>query len=205
MSRRRIYGGMLHEEERAETLAERFSAMADVCSRFSRAVIHDLPTAAAMRPLEHERQNLTIVRAMLAKWSLEILSILYVGRRVAYQDIKKELGISANVLSTKLVHMERLGLVSREVSSTRLPRVYYSLTDKGLHVVKLGEPVLLYLRFTEGYLIEVTQTHDHPRAPKEDPMEAGSRKPKKIGSRWVGMDLVHSVSSVRTTPKVSPR
>lgn len=141
----------------AKRLEERFSTMADSCTRFSREIIEMLgPEAQTMRPIEHERQNLEILRSMFAKWTLEVLTVLYQGRRVGFKRIGNEVGISGKSLSRKLLHMESLELVEREIVQSRPVRVEYSLTEKGLRIVKLGEPVMLYLRYKQGLLVRDT-------------------------------------------------
>jgi len=81
------------------------------------------------------------------------LTFLFTGGASRFQEIKKALGdISARVLSVKLARLERLGFVRRSVLDTRPPGVEYSLTEKGRQVARLGEPVFLYLRLTEGLL-----------------------------------------------------
>jgi len=67
-----------------------------------------------------------------------------------FQEIRRGLGrISSRVLSSKLTRMQETGLVQRDVKPTRPPRVVYTLTERGLTVAKLGEPVFLYLRLSE--------------------------------------------------------
>lgn len=94
-----------------------------------------------------------IARTVFSKWSVEIITFLYFNRQARFQEIKKSLeDISARVLSLKLTRLEDLGLVKRTVLDTRPPGVEYSLTGEGLQAAKLGEPVFLYLRMTEGLL-----------------------------------------------------
>ena len=70
-----------------------------------------------------------------------------------FEELRKTLRpISSRVLSEKVKLLEDTGLVHRSILNTRLPRVQYSLTEKGLTVATLGEPVLLYLRMKEGLL-----------------------------------------------------
>ncbi len=72
-------------------------------------------------------------------------------KSMGFEQLRKTLpGISSRILSAKLKTLEDLGLVERNVLATRPPRVNYDLTEKGVTVAKLGEPVLLYLRYTEG-------------------------------------------------------
>ena len=68
-----------------------------------------------------------------------------------FEELRKTLRpISSRVLSEKVKLLEDTGLVHRSILNTRLPRVQYSLTEKGLTAATLGEPVLLYLRLKEG-------------------------------------------------------
>jgi len=72
-------------------------------------------------------------------------------KSTGFERLRKTLpGISSRILSAKLKTLEELGLVERKVLATRPPRVNYELTEKGITVAKLGEPVLLYLRYIEG-------------------------------------------------------
>ena len=134
-------------------LDRRFTEFADACSMFSRAL-----TKAWARPIPNLETNvafnLRIAKTVFSKWSLEIVALLYAQRAAGFEEIHKALGrISSHILSTKLERMRALGLIRREVLSTRPPRVHYSLTAKGLQVAKLGEPVFLFLRFKEGLLL----------------------------------------------------
>ena len=95
-------------------------------------------------------ENVHVARTMFGKWSLEILSALYGERSVGFEDLRRSLhGITASVLSYRLKRMETHGMVAREVQTTRPVRVRYRLTGKGLTVAVLGEPVFLYLRYSE--------------------------------------------------------
>ena len=70
-----------------------------------------------------------------------------------FEELRKTLRpISSRVLSEKVKLLEDTGLVHRSILNTRLPRVQYSLTEKGLTAATLGEPVLLYLMMKEGLL-----------------------------------------------------
>jgi DNA-binding HxlR family transcriptional regulator len=102
---------------------------------------------------ENARLNLQVARTVFGKWSVEVLTFLYSKPKSRFQEIKNALGvISARVLSLKLTRLEDLGLVHRAVLDTRPPAVQYSLTDEGRRLARLGEPVFLYLRLTEGLL-----------------------------------------------------
>ncbi len=102
------------------------------------------PTIAA-------QANLVLAKTVFSKWSIEILTILYSAKSVSYGDLKRGLrGITSKILSEKLKKLEDGNLVHRAIVPGRPPRTTYSLTEEGLTVAKLGEPVFLYLGFKEG-------------------------------------------------------
>jgi DNA-binding HxlR family transcriptional regulator len=91
-----------------------------------------------------------ITKTIFGKWSMEILSLLYFYKSLGFGEIRKDLrGISSRILSQKLRLLEERKLLSRVVLPTRPARVRYSLTADGVAVVKLGEPVLLFLRYRD--------------------------------------------------------
>lgn len=95
--------------------------------------------------------NLKIARTVFSKWALEILVLLYTMKSLGFEETRRALGkISSRVLSEKLKQLEKRGLVARLVVSESPPRVSYTLTEKGLIVARLGEPVFLFLREEEG-------------------------------------------------------
>src|SRR5205823_11263398 len=104
--------------------------------------------------------NVEIARTVFGKWSLDILTLLYVRQGAGFQEIRRGLGrISSRVLSSKLTRMQETGLIRRDVKPSRPPRVTYSLTDRGLTVAKLGEPVFLYLRLSSGTTARTEAVH----------------------------------------------
>jgi len=138
-------------EDAQPDLAARFAQFADVCSEFSKEIVEQSGFWTDASTDDHARMNLEIAQSVFSKWSIDILACLYANRTSRFQEIKNVVGdISSRVLSVKLARLEDLGLVHRAVLDTRPPRVEYSLTGKGLRVATLGEPVFLYLRFTEG-------------------------------------------------------
>jgi DNA-binding HxlR family transcriptional regulator len=99
--------------------------------------------------------NLFLAKTLFSKWSIEILALLYSLKTASYGDIKKGAkGITSRVLSQKLKSLESAKLIERAVIDTRPPTVRYCLTDKGLTVAKLAEPVFLYTAVTEGLFTE---------------------------------------------------
>lgn len=117
--------------------------------------------------------NLHVARSIFGKWSLEILVLLVTEREMGFGELRKTLaGISSRILSAKLKQLESRGLIRREVLATRPPRVNYGLTERGLTVTRLGEPVLLYLRFVEGLYASVGKAEESlsvPGAPSTAP------------------------------------
>jgi len=102
-------------------------------------------------PSEATQLTLTIVRTIFSKWSIEIITVLYTLKSIGFTGLRKSIrGISPRVLSNKLRMLEEEGIIERKVLNTRPPSVQYALTEKGLTIATLGEPVMLYLRFKEG-------------------------------------------------------
>lgn len=136
----------------AKRIERRFAELVETCSRFSREIAHDAGwNGTSTGLLDPVPMNVEISRTIFGKWSLDILTLLYAHQTAGFQEIRRGLGrISSRVLSSKLTRMQETGLVRREVKPTRPPRVAYSLTDHGLTVAKLGEPVFLYLRLNGG-------------------------------------------------------
>ncbi|MBI3859619.1 MAG: winged helix-turn-helix transcriptional regulator [Thaumarchaeota archaeon] len=127
----------------------RYREFSDVVSKFS----HEMTRVPSRDPpmANNAEANLKITKAIFGKWSLEILVMLYTMKQLGFEQIRKGLqGISHRVLSEKLKQLESKALIKRKVLSTRPPRVNYSLTEKGLIVARLGEPVFLFLRYEEG-------------------------------------------------------
>ena len=128
---------------------EQFLRFGEVATDFVKELRADF--TAGRNPSKAIRFNFLITRKVFSKWSIEILILLYSLRSMGFEQLRRSLeGVSSRVLSEKLKALETLGLVDRRVLSTRPPRVEYKLTERGLTVAKLGQPVLLYLRYTEG-------------------------------------------------------
>lgn len=99
---------------------------------------------------EITRVNIHLARTIFSKWTIEILTVMYALRLAGYSDLKGRLGkITSRILSQKLKLLEKAGLIKRTVIDTRPPTVRYSLTDKGLNIARLAEPIFLYAAATE--------------------------------------------------------
>jgi len=148
-------GGVGAANNRDRYLEDQFRQFRQVSSEFVQGLAHhaDFSTDADGQAAPHV--NLALVRSVFGKWSLDVLVLFYSHRQLGFGEIKKCLpGISSRVLSSKLKTLEASGLVQREVLPTRPPRVNYALTERGLTVTKLGEPVLLFLRVSHGLYVD---------------------------------------------------
>jgi DNA-binding HxlR family transcriptional regulator len=141
-----------HVDQEPEDVENRFAELVQTCTRFSRDIVRDVgDNGGSPTLLDPIALNAEIARTVFGKWSLDILTLLNLRQAAGFQEIRRGLGrISSRVLSSKLTRMQEAGLIRRDVKPTRPPRVTYSLTDRGLTVAKLGEPVFLYLRLTSG-------------------------------------------------------
>jgi len=135
-----------------DRLDTRFRRFGDFAAKFSEEIVRTVATTTVERAASKTAEiNLEIARAVFGKWSIEILAILYHIGPLGFEELRRRLGvISPRVLSTKLKVMESQALVERLVRTSRPIGVRYSLTDEGLTVAKLGEPIFLYLRFCLG-------------------------------------------------------
>jgi DNA-binding HxlR family transcriptional regulator len=134
-----------------EALEKRFRSFREDVSKFSNQTISDF--RIARDPSRSVRKNVGVTKAIFGKWGIEILVAIYTLKALRFEELRKILRpISSRVLSEKVKLLEDAGLVNRSILDTHPPRAQYSLTEKGLTVATLGEPVLLYLRLKEGLL-----------------------------------------------------
>lgn len=133
-------------------LGRRFNELVEMCARFSQDLLREVGgDGGSTAFLDPVAANAEISRTVFGKWSLDILTFLYMRESAGFQELRRALGrISSRVLSSKLNRMQEAGLLRRDVNPSRPPRVSYSLTERGLTVAKLGEPVFLYLRLSAG-------------------------------------------------------
>ena len=128
-----------------------FLKQKDVSTEFVKEVGKLLYARSRINPRVTAEVNLKLAKTIFSKWSIEILTVLYSVKSASYGDLKRSLrGITSRVLSEKLKRLEQGGLVSRTVVAERPPRTSYALTEEGVTVAKLGEPVFLYLAYKEG-------------------------------------------------------
>ena len=127
------------------------SKQKEVSTDFARDMAKLLYKKSRVSPQTAARVNLKLAKTVFSKWAIEIMTVLYSVRSSSYGDLKRGLrGITSRVLSEKLKKLEQGGLVHREIVEGRPPRTVYSLTEDGITVAKLGEPVFLFLGYKEG-------------------------------------------------------
>lgn len=100
------------------------------------------PTGAS-----YDYDEFDLVKSVLGKWSIKIITLLYAREQIGFAELRRRLkGISSRVLSQKLKDLEENGLIQRTVLLGRPPNVQYELRTKGRMLAGLGGPVMLFLR-----------------------------------------------------------
>ena len=152
-----------------------FTVLAETCDRFSREVYRRSGTPPESDMAGTVERNLKIARTVFEKWSLDILAVTFLNRSVAFEDLQKAIGrIPPSLLRAKLRKLEAIGLVQTDIVSKRDAEHRYSLTHKGQMITRLGEPVFLYLRLTDGWRNPVSHD-DRPEASEQAPMPVATR------------------------------
>jgi len=133
------------ENMKSEEIERRFREFATQAASFTRQTI-GFSVLGQKDKMSLAGSNLEIARTIFGKWCIEIFVILYEQGPIGFEKLRKDLGsISPRVLSGKLKMMEGQALVQRTLVDSRPPSARYSLTEKGLTVARLGEPVFLFL------------------------------------------------------------
>ncbi|RLE79277.1 MAG: transcriptional regulator [Thermoprotei archaeon] len=87
-----------------------------------------------------------LIDVIAKKWSLLIIAVLGNEGAKGFNELQRELkGISPKVLSKTLRELEEHGLITREIISTRPPRVKYSLSESGWELRSLLIPLLKWV------------------------------------------------------------
>ena len=134
-----------------QVLEGQFREFREQASAFSRGIVKDLHVQH--NPSQTAELNIKLTKALFSKWSIEILVTLFTLRSAGFEELRKNLGTnSSRVLSQKLKILENRKLLQRKIVDSRPPRSIYTLTEKGMTAASLGEPVILYLRWTEDLL-----------------------------------------------------
>jgi DNA-binding HxlR family transcriptional regulator len=80
------------------------------------------------------------------RWTMLVLHEVLIGRHT-FNEMKKQLsGISANILSERLKHLETLGLVESELYTEHPPRFSYRPTEAGSAFSTVFDALLLWGR-----------------------------------------------------------
>ncbi len=131
-----------------DILEERIRRFAEAADRFSREFSEVSGSVFIRDPVRSAARNVELAKSLFSKWSIEILLALYALHELGFQELRDTLRvISPRVLSERLRTLEERGLLQREVLATRPTRVRYSLTEDGLVLARLGEPVFIFLKY----------------------------------------------------------
>jgi DNA-binding HxlR family transcriptional regulator len=96
-----------------------------------------------------------VVDIVFSRWTTPILWQLNTHGRQRFNDLRDLVGgISAKVLTQRLRHLERDGLVSRTMHPEIPPRVEYEITDLGRSLAPVFAALVTW---SEGHLPDVTQ------------------------------------------------
>ncbi|MGA2665778.1 MAG: helix-turn-helix domain-containing protein [Nitrososphaerales archaeon] len=91
----------------------------------------------------------TMLSVLSQRWSLVIISLLYM-RSLNFNEFKEMLpGISSRTLTDKLRMLEKNKILTRSVTSNAPVRVTYSLTTRGREIALSFLPLLYQLRKQE--------------------------------------------------------
>ena len=93
------------------------------------------------------------LKILSGKWTIEILSALYIAGGKRFNELKKLLvGISSRTLSDKLKLLIENKYVKRDVSSGPPVKVKYHLTDYGYNLGKLFSPIVGYIKIQNNMI-----------------------------------------------------
>ena len=96
-----------------------------------------------------------VVDIVFSRWTTPILWQLNTHGRQRFNDLRDLVGgISAKVLTQRLRHLERDGLVSRTMHPEIPPRVEYEITDLGRSLAPVFAALVTW---SEGHLTDVAQ------------------------------------------------
>lgn len=89
-------------------------------------------------------ETMSVLRPLVGPWNLEVLFLLYMGGPQRFNALKRTLaGVSSRVLTDKVRHLEREGLLARRSEGRA---VTYALTTRGETVARHLHPIVFYLR-----------------------------------------------------------
>jgi len=114
--------------------------------------------------LEYTPANCT-AREILArigdKWSVYVMHVLGDGGTLRFNEVREQVdGISQRMLTVRLRHLERDGLVARRVFPEVPPRVEYSLTPLGATLRQLVRGLVAWSDAHLGEVDAARATYD---------------------------------------------
>lgn len=104
----------------------------------------------------YEEQACSVARALEAvgeRWSLLIVRDVQLGLH-RFEDLRTELGIARNVLTTRLNHLVEAGVLERRPYSDHSQRWEYHLTAMGR---ELGLPIVALMQWGDRHLLDEGQ------------------------------------------------
>lgn len=94
-----------------------------------------------MKHKHHRRSDCPINFALEVlgdPWSLLIIrDIVYFGKKTYTEFLASEEGIATNILASRLAHLERQGILTKQPHPTNERKEVYGLTEKGLDLIPL--------------------------------------------------------------------
>lgn len=131
----------------------------------------------------YEEQVCSVARALEAvgeRWSLLIVRDVQLGLH-RFEDLRAELGIARNVLTTRLNHLVEVGVLERRPYSDHSQRWEYHLTAMGR---ELGLPIVALMQWGDRHLLD-----------------AGRRPPRRAMHRTCGgkVEVDYACRSCGTT------
>lgn len=111
-----------------------------------------LDRIAKMGIFDTQCEGHQLLEKIANKWTILLIYALTQGKK-RYSDLKQQvIGISPKMLVQNLRHLERSGLIKREVYQTVPPRVDYSLTQLG---ESLAEPLAVLGEWAYQHISDV--------------------------------------------------
>lgn len=140
--------GVVRDPPGSDVLDARLRRFAEEARKFSKDFTEVSGSVFIRDPVRSAESNVELAKTLFSKWSIEILFALYALRELGFQELRDAMGsITPRVLSERLRTLDERGLVRRTVLESRPTRVHYSLTDDGLLLARLGEPVFIFLKY----------------------------------------------------------
>jgi DNA-binding HxlR family transcriptional regulator len=144
--------------------------------------------ALARRPASDRYGKGTLTREALERlanrWTVLIAYVLEDGP-TRFNDLKSQLGVSAQVLTRILRDLERDGLVTRQVYAEVPVRVEYALTPLGGTMCTIVHAVRDWADSTAGAISEARSAYDR-RPPRAQRVVTGAAARRAAGRQRTG-------------------